>query len=366
MIALLVLPINVSASTDSAKSICVINAVTGEVVFEKDSQSQRSMASTTKIMTLITALENSDLDDVVTVCDEAPYTEGSSAYLKAGAKISMRDVLYGLMLNSGNDAAVAVAYHISGGTDNFADLMNKTAGDIGVKNTNFKNPNGLEEEGHYTTAYDLALITQYTMRNNDFKSIVSSGSYTASMELADGTYENIEYINHNKLLKDIDGCIGVKTGFTKAAGRCLVSATQRDGAMYIVVTLNDTDDWNTHKILHEQAYSSQIYTPVVKKGDCIKHLVSGEEECGLITAEGYGVYTSSKGGHDFEVIPHIPQNTDIPINKGEKIGYAEIKLNNRAIGTVDIVADKDFAPSDSVKLKNCFMFTLTTVLRNLL
>ncbi len=355
----------VIASTDTAKSVCVINAVTGEVVFEKDSETRKSMASTTKIVTLLTALKHSNPDEIVTVCKEAPLTEGSSAYIKAGAKLTMRDILYGLMLNSGNDAAVAVAYHISGSVENFAELMNDTVKDIGVTNTNFKNPNGLEEEGHYTTAYDLAKITQYAMTDENFKKIVSAKSYTATMTLEDGNVEYIEYINHNRLLRELEGCTGVKTGFTKAAGRCLVSATERDGAEYIVVTLNDSDDWNTHKTLHEEAYKSQLYKAIIKKGDCIKHITSGKIESGLVMAEEYGVYVSTDSRHNFEVVSHIPQNIDFPINKGEKVGYVEIKANDRTIGKVDVVSDCDFVPKGDTKVKNCFLFTVLTIFRNI-
>ena len=158
LLIVLIPQLGVKASFETAESICLLNSITGEVVYEKNFKEKKSMASTTKIMTLITALENSKLDDTVTVCKEAPLAEGSSAYIKADAKISMRDLLYGLMLNSGNDAAIAVACHISGDTKHFADLMNDTAKKIGVRNSHFKNPNGLEEEGHYTAAYDLAVM----------------------------------------------------------------------------------------------------------------------------------------------------------------------------------------------------------------
>ena len=357
---------NALASVETAESVCVINALTGEVVFEKNADDKRSMASTTKIMTLICALLNSDTDEVVTVCDEAPYTEGSSAYLKPGAKITMYDLLCGLMLNSGNDAAVAVAHHISGDTDSFARLMTETAQSIGANNTQFKNPNGLEEEGHYTTAYDLAKITRYGMRMNDFCQIVSKRSYTGVMTLKDGSTEKVEYINHNRLLRELEGCIGVKTGFTKAAGRCLVSATERDGAGYIAVTLSDSDDWRTHKQLHEDAFSSQRQRTIVKKGECVRHAVSGKAECELVAAEEFNIFTNGAGNHNLEVITHLPKEIDFPLNSGEKVGFLEVKAGGDTVKCIDIVSESDFAPEAEARFERCYIFTVMTLLRNIL
>ena len=356
----------VFGSVDTAESVCVFNTVTGEVVFEKNADDKRSMASTTKIMTLICALENSDTDELVTVCDEAPYTEGSSAYLKAGAKITMYDLLCGLMLNSGNDAAIAVAHHISGGTEKFAELMNDTAKRIGANNTQFKNPNGLEDEGHYTTAYDLAKITRYGMKNETFCEIVSKRSHTAQMTLKDGSVEKVEYINHNRLLRELEGCKGVKTGFTKAAGRCLVSATERDGGGYVTVTLSDSDDWNTHKDLHERAFSEARQRRIISEGECIKHAVSGKAEVSLVSAEGFSLFTNSAALGDVEVITHLPESIDFPLNKGEKAGFLEVKAGGDTVKVIDIIAKADFAPEAEARVKNCYLFTVMTLLRNIL
>ncbi len=352
-----------NADTKTAESVCVMNAITGEIVYEKDAYSKRPMASTTKIMTLFTALENSRPDEIVTVSDNAVLEEGSSAYLKPGAKISMGDLCYGLMLNSGNDAAVAIAEHISKNVEMFSELMNDTAKELGIKNTNFTNPNGLHNDQHYTTAVDLANITRYAMKNEEFRKIVSSKTYTSQMTLDDGTAENVEYINHNRLLKDIDGCIGVKTGFTKTSGRCLVSAINRNGAEYIIVTLNDSDDWNTHKELCEMAFQTQKRKLVIKQNDCIKHVVCGKSECGLVTKNEFAVFTKGSK-NNFDIIRHIPKRIDFPLNKGEKVGYIEIKTNGETIGTVDVVAERDFVPEGGAVVKSCFMFTFINLLRN--
>lgn len=351
------------ASTESAKSFCVMNSVTGEIVAEKNSDTRLPMASTTKIITLMVVLENARPEDVVTVSKNAVLEEGSSAYLKPDAKITVRDLCYGLMLNSGNDAAVALAEHISGSTDAFAILMNDKVREIGAKNTNLKNPNGLHDEKHYTTASDMAKLTRYALKNDKFREIVSARSYTSSMLMPDGKTENVEYINHNRLLVELDGCIGVKTGFTKTAGRCLVSAVNRNGAEYIIVTLNDSDDWNTHKELYSEAFKTNRERKIVRKGDVIKHAVFGKEECALVAKEDFSVFVN-KNGNQFEIVKSIPQTVDFPLNKGEKTGYIEIRANGETVGVIDVVAEHDFNPQGEAKVKNCFMFTFINILRN--
>lgn len=353
------------ATTDTAKSYCVINSVTGEVVMQKAADEKLPMASTTKIMTLLVALENSKPDDIVTVSKTAVLEEGSSAYLKPGAKITMRDVCYGLMLNSGNDAAVAIAEHISGDVDSFVKLMNDTADKMGMKNTHFITPNGLHDDEHYTTATELAKITRYALKNETFREIVASRSYTSSMKMPDGTVENVEYINHNRLLKELDGCIGVKTGFTKDAGRCLVSAVAREGAEYIIVTLNDSDDWDTHKELCEKTFQTHTRKTLIKQGDCVKHAVYEKEECELIARNEFAVFVNGTD-NGFEIIRHIPKAIDFPLNEGEKVGYIEIKTNGESIGTIDVVAERDFNPSGKATVENCFVFTFLNILRNLI
>ena len=228
--------INIQCSVSAKNgSVCLMNAVTGEVIFEQNMHEKLPPASTTKIMTAIIALENSKLYDVVEMTHNAVRSEGSSTYAKSGDKLYMEDVLYGLMLNSGNDAAYAIAQTVSGTQEDFAKLMNAKAKEIGAKNTCFLNPSGLPQEGHYTTAYDLALIAGYAMRNSKFFEIVSSKTHKV---WPINRPENIlEFSNHNKLLDMYEGCIGIKTGFTKKAGRCLVSACERDGMKYIAVTL---------------------------------------------------------------------------------------------------------------------------------
>lgn len=219
----------------SAVSSVVLEANSKRVIFSKNMDKKLPMASTTKIMTAITALENcKDLDEKFEISPKAVGVEGTSLYLRKGDVFSTRDLLYALMLISGNDASVAIAEHTAGSTSEFVTLMNDLARKIGAKNTHFANTHGLDADGHYTTAYDLALITAYALENETFKEIVS----TKNIKITDGDGENRYLKNKNKLLFKMDECIGVKTGFTNDAGRCLVSAVEKDGARFVSVVLN--------------------------------------------------------------------------------------------------------------------------------
>ena len=219
----------------SAKSAVMIEASTKRIVYNKNEHQTLPMASTTKIVTAITVIENcDDLDKVITIDKSCVGVSGTSIYLKEGEQISIRELLYGLMLRSGNDASVALAMEVGGSVEKFCDMMNEMAKSVGAKNSSFKNPHGLDEQGHYTTASDLALITAHALENKDFAEIVK----TKSIKICEGK-DNFRYlVNKNKLLNKLDGCIGVKTGFTDDAGRCLVSACERDGLRFVCVVFN--------------------------------------------------------------------------------------------------------------------------------
>ncbi len=250
----------------SAKAAVLLEQSTGTVLAGKNETRKLPMASTTKIMTAIVALEHGNLDDVVTVSKAAAYTEGSSMYLHVGEQLPLESLIYGLMLNSGNDAAIAIAEHISGSVSAFAALMNETAKKIGAKDTSFQNPNGLDAEGHYTTAYDLALITRYGMKNERFRQIVQAKTKTVDL---DGKPNGRVLVNHNKMLKFYPGCDGVKTGFTKKSGRCLVSSATRDGMQLIAVTLHAPDDWNDHTHLLNYGFDTyQLWQPDIPVQEC--------------------------------------------------------------------------------------------------
>lgn len=230
----------------NSKHIAVIDRKTLSVLYEKSAYEKTPMASTTKIMTCILALENSDLSKIVTVSKKAASIHGSTLGLKENMKISVQDLLYGLMLRSGNDCAIAIAEEISGSVENFAILMNKKAKELNLENTNFVTPHGLDDLNHYTTAYELALLTNYALQNETFKKLVSCKSYTFNF---DGYSRTIN--NTNELLGNLSGVYGVKTGFTFEAGRCLVSACKRNDLDIIVVVLGA----DTKRIRTQDSYN---------------------------------------------------------------------------------------------------------------
>ena len=237
-----------SAPDTSAKSAILI--CDGEVLYEKNADEELPMASTTKIMTCIIALETCDADEVVTVTYPSSLTEGSSLYLKEGDEVTVSDLVYAAMLRSANDAASALACHISWSEDEFTHLMNETALSLGMTHTHFDNPHGLPSDAHYTTARDLARLASYAMNNEEFRKVASTERYDVTVS---GAVKTV--VNHNKLLFTYPGADGVKTGYTKTAGRCLVSSAERDGVRLICVTLRDPDDWRDHKALLDYGFS---------------------------------------------------------------------------------------------------------------
>ena len=217
------------------------------------------MASTTKIMTAIVAIEHADLSNKISVSEKAVGVEGSSIYLKGGEHLTLEELVFALMLESANDAATAIAFEISGNIDEFAELMNEKATDIGLRDTNFTNPHGLDHENHYTTAHDLAVLTAYALENETFAKIVST--YKTTIPLYDNEGTRL-LLNHNKMLKLYEYAIGVKTGFTKKSGRCLVSAAQKDGMTLVAVTLSAPDDWQDHKAMLDYGFAKYECLPL--------------------------------------------------------------------------------------------------------
>ena len=256
LLGILVLP---RAGAVSAAGAVVIDADTGETLFEQNAAARLPMASTTKIMTALVALGEGDLDRVYTVKPEYAAVEGSSMYLQAGERLSLRDTLYGLMLASGNDAAVAIAGEC-GGMSTFVGKMNAKAAELGLTDTHFDNPNGLPSDTHYTTAHELAKITAAALKDPVFRQIVATKSCTVSGHTL---------TNHNRLLSMYDGAIGVKTGFTRAAGRCLVSAAERNGRTLIAVTLGDPNDWNDHMEMLDAGFAQYSEVTLHTAGETI-------------------------------------------------------------------------------------------------
>lgn len=232
----------------SAQHAIMIDQHTGEIIYAKEANTQTEIASLTKILTAIVAIENGKLDDVVSVSERAIHTSGSSIYLQEQEKLRLEDLLYGLMLRSGNDAAVAIAEHIGGSVEGFTFLMNEKLKLLGLQQTHFSNPHGLDEAEHLSTAYDVAKIMQYSMENSIFREIAGAKSFQSEVR----TYQ---WNNKNRLLTELyEHCIAGKTGFTKKAGRTLVTSAKKDNQELIVVTLNASDDWNDHARLYEWAF----------------------------------------------------------------------------------------------------------------
>ncbi|WP_230980747.1 D-alanyl-D-alanine carboxypeptidase family protein [Rossellomorea arthrocnemi] len=254
-----------AAPSVSSQRAILMDQETGRILFEKDAHSQSRIASITKIMTAILAVESGKMDREVTVSSNAAGTEGSSLYLKAGEKIKLEDLVYGLMLRSGNDAAVAIAEFVGGSLDGFVYMMNEKANEIGMKNTHFANPHGLDDhEDHYSTAYDMAVLTRYSMNNDLYKEIAGTKVHTAPNP--DEKWDR-KWKNKNRLLTELyEYSTGGKTGYTKLAKRTLVSTASKDGEHLIAVTLNGPDDWNDHIGMFEYGFKQFDYKIVLEKG----------------------------------------------------------------------------------------------------
>ncbi|MFC7391517.1 D-alanyl-D-alanine carboxypeptidase family protein [Scopulibacillus cellulosilyticus] len=249
----------------SAESAILMDQTSGRVLFRKDIHKKMRIASITKVMTAILAIESGKMDETVKISSNAVGTEGSSIYLKKGERIKLKDLVYGLMLRSGNDAAVAIAEKVGGSADGFVYLMNKKAHELGMLDTHFSNPHGLDGKNftHYSTAYDMALLTKYAMKNEQFRKIFKTKFHSVPQEGEDWPRS---WKNKNKLLFRYDYSTGGKTGFTKLARRTLISTASKDDLNLITVTLNDGDDWKDHMNLFNWGFKTFDMTTIVKKG----------------------------------------------------------------------------------------------------
>ena len=316
----------------SASSAILINSDTDEVIFSKGADEKRGMASTTKIMTAILAIENVNLDKEIRIPNAAIGVEGSSLYLKHGEKMTMRELLYGLMLRSANDAAEAIAITVSGSVEEFSKFMNEKAASLKLSNTHFTNPHGLSDDNHYTSARDLALLASYAMKNDVFREICSTKKANVS--------GNRTVVNHNKLLFTFDGVCGVKTGFTKATGRCLVSAASRNGVNLICVTLNAPDDWNDHKRMLEYGFNEYEAITLVNEGDYVYSLpiIGGDtESVALVSDKKVTVCLKKNRGSIVESLKLLRPRF-APIYKGEILGSIIYTLDGKEIASVPLVA----------------------------
>lgn len=342
------LNITASASVDvSAQSAVLMCADTGEILFSRNADKQLSMASTTKIMTSLLALEAAMPDAEITVTKEMVSIEGTSMGLMVGDSVSLKELVYGMLLQSGNDAANTVAYFLSGSPENFAKLMNERAEEIGMKNSNFVTASGLDSENHYSTAYDMALLACESIKNPEFVSI-------CSQKTAKLTYGNPPYprtlTNHNKLLWKYEDTIGIKTGFTKKSGRCLVSAAERDGVTLVAVTLNAPNDWNDHISMFEYGFSRCKGVELSCELSNVRlNVYGGVKETASV--ELYGNVCWLEGETAYVRLLINPVNY-APLKKGDIVGTAVfITADNRVIDEIPICVSEDVSAKETVAVR---------------
>lgn len=326
----------VSLAGLSAKAAILIDAQTGTVIAEKNEKQRLPMASTTKIMSALLLLESGDLDTQFKVDNNAIMVEGSSMGLCEDDIVTKRALCYGMLLPSGNDAANQTAVMLAGSTEKFAEMMNDRAKKIGLEDTNFVTPSGLHDENHYSTAYDMAVLTREALKNEDFREIC--GTKRAKLKFGNPPYERW-LVNTNKLLTMFDGCIGVKTGFTDEAGRCLVSAAEKNGVTLICVTLNASDDWNDHKKMYDYGFSvSESREVSFDSSDLRVNVAGGTAKELPVGLENVPSYTVVNG-----IEPKITSETLMtnfvyaPAEKGKAVGKVNFYSDGKLMCTVDLV-----------------------------
>ena len=331
MLSLIYTP-RVNASTESATSYVLLDQDTNRVLLSKNKDKPMLIASITKIMTFIIALENKNISDLVVVDDSIKESYGSGIYISVGEEITLKDLLYGLMLRSGNDAAIMISTYVSGSVDSFVDLMNQKAKEIGMKNTVFHNPSGLDNNtiGNTSTAYDMALLTSYAMQNKTYREIVKTKKYTAKTNLK-------TYIWHNKnKLLQYDYITGGKTGYTEKAKRTLVSTASKNNLNLVVVTIKDSDDWNTHKSLYEYAFDNyKSYNILNKKTFSIP---KDKYYDSLYIKNDVSIILNINETKN--VISHIKLEKKKHYKNNEKVGTSYIYVGKKLVHKEDIYARK--------------------------
>lgn len=322
----------------SAKSAVLINGDSGEILYAKDENTRRPMASTTKIMTALLTLEAAAKENKnVTITDQMVRVEGSSMGLLPGYKLTLHDLAAGMLTVSGNDAANSAAIAISGSTKEFAKLMNEKAKELELTNTHFVTPSGLDSEEHYTTALDLGRLGAAAIKNSDFLEICSQRQYSVKYQYPQHT---ARYTNHNKLLSMYQGCIGVKTGFTKKSGRCLVSAAERDGVRLVAVTLSAPDDWNDHVRMLDYGFSQLASFQPGGQGESWTMSVAGGVRDRLLLAAGEAksVVVNAADLDKIEKTVELPRFVYAPVKEGQLLGTVSYTLNGKTITETPILA----------------------------
>ncbi len=316
-----------SAEPDGPAAMILYEPRTGAVLEALHPDEPMLIASTTKIMTAMVVLEHCTLHEIVTVLPDLVLVEGSSASLQPWDTYTVEELLYGLMLASGNDAACVLAVHTAGSIEAFAELMNEKVLELGLEHTHFVNPHGLNDEGHYSSARDLAIMTASAMENETFSRIFATARYTT---------HGVEYVNHNKLLESCPGCIGGKTGYTRAAGRTLVSCVERDGLRLICVTLHDANDWLDHANSYDRAFSAWRFLPFPAQRWSRVPVITGtaaftDVGCGL---PGALVHSGAK----VETLVELPRFVFAPVEAGDVLGRVTVTENGRTVCEAELTA----------------------------
>lgn len=342
----------VSSHAYSASAYILYDPDNGEIISSSNETVRKSMASTTKIMTALLLCESGRLNKIVTVSKSAVLVEGTSIGLKGGDKIARENLLYGLMLESGNDAANVIAVELAGSAKGFAIMMNEKAKKLGLNDTHYVTPSGLDDKQHYTTCRDMAKLTAFAMNNDIFRKVVGTKQYKS---VYNGGKTVRTYSNHNRLLREMDGAEGVKTGFTKKSGRCLVSSCKRMNKRLIAVTLNAPDDWNDHKSLYDYGFS--LYQQITLDGSSvhINDILIGGGNRAKITAYCKQISLTIKkdSANHVNYKVNLPQFIYAPVLANEKIGEVDYYLGSKKIGSADIVsADSVYA----VDVRNLSVF----------
>lgn len=329
----------------SASAYVLYCADSGEIIDGRNEHTRLGMASTTKIMTTLLCLEEAAACDREVKFTDEMIAEGSSMYLKVGDVVRLSDLARGMMMVSGNDAANAAAIAVGGDYESFAELMNRRAEQIGMKDTHFVTPSGLDHDDHYSSAYDMALLMAYAMENEDFKELTQKTS--AEVEFVEPEGQKISYSNHNRLLNMYEACVGGKTGYTMSTGRCLVSCAERDGMRLVAVTLNDPDDWDDHISLYEYGFSQFTAVTLSETITYSVRVAGGDTE--VITAHAPMTKNTIVNKSDVDKVEcrvYISPLTFAPISKGECVGKVIYSIDSAVILESELIADCEVTAVD--------------------
>ena len=329
-IALTTLPARAHGVDTSARCAILMDGGSGRVLYAQNIHEPRLIASITKLMTALVAVEREpDLDQVVTIQPEWLGSEGSSIYLRAGEQITLEGLLYGLLLQSGNDAALAIACFVAGDEGAFAQLMNRKAQELGMDNSSFANASGLNQEGHYSTAYDMALLAQACLENEAVARICATRSITVGSRT---------FVNHNRLLAEYEGCVGMKTGYTQRAGRTLVSAARREGQTLICVTLDDPNDWQDHQRLLDYGFATYPSTQLCQQGQGMGQVpLSGSLLPSLAAVTAQAVRFPLAQGETPILEVELTGSLQAPVQAGQVVGWAVWTLDGQEVASTQLV-----------------------------